>query len=177
VIQLVAPLVAAACVALLYGPENDPAEELVLTTPTSPVQILLARLALVFGYNLILACGASLGPSPFISLGALTAVIQSWLAPMTFLSACAVLLSLNLGSLNAIFITYMAWIGQFIAVKWIQSPELTGVYAPGEVAYLLQRYAAFWASSPLLFGLSAAILAVAVWSLRFQGARNTSLSS
>ena len=56
----VAPLVAAASVAMIYGPDNDPALELALASPTSPRQVLLARLCLVFGYDLALALGGSL---------------------------------------------------------------------------------------------------------------------
>jgi anti-sigma factor RsiW len=54
VLQLVAPIVAAAGVSLVYGPEVDPSLELALAAPTSPRLILLARLTLVFGYDLAL---------------------------------------------------------------------------------------------------------------------------
>jgi anti-sigma factor RsiW len=59
VIRVVAPLVAAASLSVIYGPGNDPAIELVLSCPTSPRQILLARVVLVFGYNLALALFAA----------------------------------------------------------------------------------------------------------------------
>ena len=57
-------MIAAACVSFIYGPENDLAYELALSTPTSPRTILLARLALVFGYNLGLVPIATLGLQP-----------------------------------------------------------------------------------------------------------------
>ena len=60
VIYFIAPLVAAASLAAIYGPEHDPASELTLATPTSPWKVLLARLTLVHAYNLLLALAASL---------------------------------------------------------------------------------------------------------------------
>ena len=44
----IAPLVSAGGLAFIYSKENDPAFELVLSTPISQIQILLARSALVF---------------------------------------------------------------------------------------------------------------------------------
>ncbi|HPL30514.1 MAG TPA: zf-HC2 domain-containing protein, partial [Anaerolineae bacterium] len=60
-IQALAPLVAAAGLAMIYGPENDPSLELALATPTSPRQVLLARLVVVFGYDLALGLMATAG--------------------------------------------------------------------------------------------------------------------
>lgn len=90
---LMAPVVAAFGVAFLYGMEVDPALELALAAPVSPRLILLARLALVFGFNLGMgvigsALLASLNPE-----WTLWGVVEVWLAPMAFLSALAFLLS------------------------------------------------------------------------------------
>jgi hypothetical protein len=90
---IIAPLVAALGVAFLYGVDVDPALELQLATPVSPRLILLARLTLVFGFNLAvgLACSAALALFP--TGLSLWGIILSWLAPMAFLSALAFLLS------------------------------------------------------------------------------------
>ena len=56
-----APLVAVFGVSHLHGPQHDPAFELTEATPTSPRVVLLARLLLVFGYDLGLALAASAG--------------------------------------------------------------------------------------------------------------------
>ena len=116
-VYALAPLIAAACVSLIYGPENDPAYELTLSTPTSPRQILLARLVLVFGYNLALVIVAMLALLPALpdQQPVLGTLALTWLAPMTFLSAAALALSLWIGATNAISITYVAWLAQFLA--------------------------------------------------------------
>jgi hypothetical protein len=90
---IIAPLVAALGVAFLYGVDVDPALELQLATPVSPRLILLARLTLVFGFNLAvgLACSAALALFP--TGLSLWSIVLSWLAPMAFLSALAFLLS------------------------------------------------------------------------------------
>jgi hypothetical protein len=109
---VVAPLVAACGVAFLYGLEADPALELQLATPVSPRVILLARLALLFGFNLAitLVCSVVLVLAQIqISLMPL---VVAWLAPMTFLSALAFLLSvLFFDSLASVMISLLLWIG------------------------------------------------------------------
>jgi hypothetical protein len=90
------PMVAAAGVAFLYGPEVDPALEVQLATPASPRLILLARLALLFGVDLaggVVGSAVLAGLSPELSLWPL---VVAWLAPMAFLSALAFLLSVLL---------------------------------------------------------------------------------
>jgi hypothetical protein len=90
---LIAPLVAAAGLAFIYGPGVDPALEIELATPTSPRLVLLARLVLVFGFDLVLGLVGSLALAllrPDISLWPL---VMAWLAPMTFLSALSLLIS------------------------------------------------------------------------------------
>ncbi len=108
---IVAPLVAACGVAFLYGLDADPALELQLATPVSPRVILLARLALLFGFNLLitLACSVLLAITQAgISLAPL---IAAWLAPMTFLSALAFLLSvIFFDSLASVLISLLLWI-------------------------------------------------------------------
>jgi len=90
---LAAPLIAAVGVAFIYGPSVNPALEIELATPTLPRLVLLARLALVFGYDLALGV---LGSVVFALLHAevsLWPLVMSWLAPMAFLSSLALLLT------------------------------------------------------------------------------------
>jgi len=90
---LIAPIVAAVGISFLYGPAVAPALEIELVTPTPPRLVLLARLLLVFGFDLIVALAGSLALTlfgPDISLGPL---IGAWLAPMVFLSALSLLFS------------------------------------------------------------------------------------
>ncbi len=126
---LVAPLVAACGVAFLYGLDADPALELQLATPISSRVILLARLALLFGFNLAitLACSMVLALAQ-VELS-LAPLIAAWLAPMTFLSAFAFLLSvLFFDSLASVFISLMLWVGvtlrRFVEIPNFFLPDL-----------------------------------------------------
>jgi hypothetical protein len=160
-IQVLAPLVAAACLGSIFGEENDPALELTLSTPTSPRQILLARLTLVFGYNLLLMLAISLAVLPFLPKIILSELILSWLAPMTFLSAAALALSLWIGTSKAITSAYLAWIAQLMARGLLNNPM------NGEVLFpqIFEIYRAFWQNQLLLLGLSVLLLAASLWTV------------
>ena len=114
-LEVVAPFVAAAGVALIYGTESDPALEITLATPTSPRQVLLARLALVFGYDLALSLLATVGLLAVVPVDLLSGIILNWLGPMTLLSALALLLSVSIGTGNAITAASMLWLSRWIA--------------------------------------------------------------
>lgn len=159
IIYFVAPLLAASTLTMLYGPEHDPALELSLATPTSPWKILLARLSVVSGYNLLLALAASLGLLLFVPPELLGTLVLGWFGPLTFLSALALLLSLWLGTSNAIAITYGLWLAQYLPVKalelWMASPAWASV---------LNAYQQFWHSPLLLVLLSILLIGMALWS-------------
>jgi hypothetical protein len=132
-LALVAPLVAAMGISFLYGPGVDPAVEIEEATPVTQRQILLARLTLVFGFNLLLGLLASVGIllagiaglTPPVSLPAL---IGLWLAPMTSLSALALFLTVLTGD------------------------SLAGVVASLGL-WMIQSFRAFAPTQPLLFPL------------------------
>lgn len=110
-LTIVAPLVAAFGVALLYGTDADPAVELVLATPISPRLIMLARLVLVFGFNLLLTMACSIVLSLYRPDLSLLALILDWLAPMTLLSGLAFLLSaLLFDPLASALISLFIWV-------------------------------------------------------------------
>jgi hypothetical protein len=160
VLVLLAPLVAAASLAVIYGPENDPAIELAMSCPTSLRQILLARVALVFGYNLVMALFASLVTKSLAPPGLLGPIILSWLGPMAFLSAAALLLSIWIGANNAITLTYIAWMAQFIPGLQFQGISTF----PHWLASLAQAYQQFWSSPTLLLALAFGLLGLAILS-------------
>lgn len=108
VVALLAPLVAAIGVAFIYGPENDPALEIALSTPTSPRLVLLARLTLVFGYDLLLAGGAT-AVLALLKGVTLWPLIALWLGPMLCLSALSLLLALMVGSTAAVLLALALW--------------------------------------------------------------------
>jgi hypothetical protein len=113
-IYFMAPLIAAAMLTLIYGPENDPAAELTRATPTSPALILFTRLALVSVFNLGLGLAASLAVSILMPGISFWILVLTWLGPMAFLSMLALFLSLWIGSGNAVIITYALWATQYI---------------------------------------------------------------
>jgi hypothetical protein len=155
----IAPMVAAVSLSILFGAEHDPAYELILATGTSPWKVLLARLSLVSAYNLLLVFGAAAILLIVVPPDVLGIMIFGWLAPMAFLSALALLLSLWLGTGNAIAITYVLWVAQYIPYKlvdaWMNSP-----------AWLLVTsvYQQFWQNPMLLLLLSIPLFVLALWS-------------
>jgi len=165
-IQLIAPLVAVWGISALYGPENDPVFELAAATPTSQTQILLARLAAVFSYNLVLALAVSLAAAPVFPIQGLDGLILTWLAPMTFLTSLALLLSLWMSTGNAITIPYLAWLARFILGGLISGPDGNPM-VNGIVFNWAQIYVQFWSSPLLQLSLAAILLAGALFSLRW----------
>jgi hypothetical protein len=163
IIQALAPLVAAASIAMLYGPENDPGMELMYSIPTSPRQILLARLVIVFSYNFGLALAASICLIPVLPGLFLSALILSWLAPMTFLSALAFLLSIHLGAENAIIAAYSAWILQYVS----RGAEWASLFQNDTLLTdLSSSYAHLWQQPTTLFIAAGILLVGAFWSAR-----------
>ncbi len=157
VLDAVAPLVASGAVAAVYRPSRDAAFELVLATPTSPRQILLARLVLVFGYNLALALAASLALAAALPHSVLGAIIAGWLAPMTFLSALALVLSLAIGAGNAMAVAFGLWLLRGFPAA---HPQFPGADAARAIA---AAYRHAWHESAWLMVLAAVLVAVALW--------------
>ncbi len=157
VLYFFAPILSAGMVTLVYGSEHDTATELTLSTPISPWKILLARLTLVSAYNVFLALCATLGLLLILPPQTLAQFIFGWLAPMTFLSALALLLSLWIGTGNALFIAYSIWSAQYLTLTSIG--EWFGFIAPW-----LELYRQFWRDPVLLFGFGFVLALLALWS-------------
>jgi hypothetical protein len=90
---LIAPIAAAAGIAFLYGSSVDPALEIELTTPVSPRQVLVARLTLVFGFDLVFGLVGSAILSLLRTDISFWPLVSAWLAPMAFLSSLAFLMT------------------------------------------------------------------------------------
>jgi hypothetical protein len=124
---LLSPLAAAVGMACIYGDDIDPPHEMLLTLWIGPRLVLLARMALVFGFNLLLALGFSVALWGLGITASLVALISSWLAPMLFLSALALIASVWSGhSLSAILLALIAW-GGFCAAHWFEGVRLLGI--------------------------------------------------
>lgn len=131
-----APIVAAGGVAFLYGSSVAPSMEIELTTPVSPRLILLARLMLTFGFDLVLGLAGSIMLTlahPGLSLWPL---VVTWLAPMAFLSSLAFLLTVLTADPNVGFLVSLGvWAVQSAAgtvgwagVSWL-IPDLVAAAA------------------------------------------------
>lgn len=110
-----APIVAAASVGLLFDSDFQAMLEIEETSRASARLLLLARLTLVFGFNLVLALICSVILAIFDSETLLLPLILSWLAPMTFLSGLAFFLSIT--ARNTLFagaFSLVLWLGHLI---------------------------------------------------------------
>ncbi|HEX8861718.1 MAG TPA: zf-HC2 domain-containing protein [Actinomycetes bacterium] len=152
VLSLVAPLVAVAGVAGVYGPERDPAFEALAVTATSPRVVLLARVTLVFAYDLVLAVAAS----AVVQLGAprvgLAALVAGWLGPMALLSALSLLLAMWVGPNVSMAVAASLWV---LRVLTGGIPQLTG-------GWLAAAMREVWVTSPGTVAATLALLAAAV---------------
>jgi hypothetical protein len=110
-----APIVAAIGVAFVYGPLADPSLEIELATPVSPRAILLARLALLFGFDLALGVGASIVLAVLVPSLSPWPLIDAWLAPMASLSALALFITvLTRDSLMGTLVSLVLWVLQVL---------------------------------------------------------------
>lgn len=148
------PTIAAGGMAFLYGPEANPALELELATPTSPRLTLLCRVALLLGYDLALAFGATAivaalhGQSP-------VELITTWLGPLALLSAGSLLISLICGPIIAATGAFAVWLAQFFQFDATYAVRLTS--------------APFWQTNPLTLSLAAFLLFLALFYAPKQG--------
>lgn len=154
-IILVAPVVAAVGVAFLYGEDVDPPLELQMTTPVSPRMILLARLALLYGFNLVLALACSILLALTQAQISLVPLVLSWLAPMTFLSALAFTLSVLFFDTT---ISIIISLGTWFVLVWRHISDVTltpyAAYLPDLLAVDLR---------PVLFISALVLVALALW--------------
>lgn len=141
------PLVAAGGAAFLYGAEADPAIEVALATPSSPRGILLSRAALVFGWDLLLALGATVpvAAAHHTSIWSLAAL---WLGPAALLSSGSLLLSVLGGPFVAGGSTLVGWLAQAIQI--------------GDNLQVRVALAPAWQTTPLTLSLAAILLLAAV---------------
>jgi hypothetical protein len=161
VLMELAPMVAAAGIAMLIGPQNDPAEDLVRSASVPQRQILLARLALVFGYNLFLAGTASLGLFPILPAEVWGGLILGWLGPMAFLSSLALLFSLWIGTSGAVALVYTLWLSHWALPGMDTLFGWSGRFPAAGNA--LAAYAQFWNSPVILLAVSGVLFAGVIW--------------
>jgi len=153
VLALVAPIVAAAGVAGTYRSGRDPAAEIVAATPTSGRLLLLVRIALVAGYDLVLALAASAGLAAAGAAGtaSLNALVGAWLGPMALLSSLSLLIAVRFGPDVALGVAAAVW-----AVRVLAGGVLVGDDGPAR--FIVQA----WATTGPVLAASAAVTVAAV---------------
>jgi len=157
-LAILAPLVAAVGVAMLYDSDTEPMLELEDTTPVSIRLLLLARLTLVFGFDLCLGLAGSIVLAALNTEISLWPLVMSWLAPMAFLSGLAFLLSVVfIDSMAGALLSLGLW-GLHVMMRSAQpintlilALSLPGLAAPE--------------TRPVLFGLAAMLTGLALWLL------------
>jgi len=102
-VLVVAPVVAAVSMAFAYGPDVDPAHEVMAVTPYDPGRVLLARLVAVLGCNAVIAAAVDL-LLPGDRLGA------AWLLPMTTVALLAALVAAVASALVGAVVGGVAWV-------------------------------------------------------------------
>ncbi|MFN8374722.1 MAG: hypothetical protein U0694_17805 [Anaerolineae bacterium] len=153
-LTVIAPIVAAVGIALLYDRDAERLLELEDSTRTSARQLLLARLTLVFGFDLVLGVLGSLLLVLLRSELSLLPLVLSWLAPMTFLSGLAFMLSVLLfeAAYAAVFSTFL----------WVFHLFLREIRANSGVWALLDALT-MPETRPLLLLTGAALAALGLW--------------
>ncbi len=153
-IVFLAPLGAAAGMALIYNDQVEQASEIEQSTPVPFPVILLARLFLVFAFDCALAIAGSAALA-LVSRGlTFWPLVLAWLGPMAFLSMLAFFISVaSRDSLAGIVISMTLWallsIGRLAAAEspWFaQLPDLTAAAAQPWLLALAVACAlgAFW---------------------------------
>lgn len=148
---LIAPLVAAVGVAFLYGAGSEPTLEIELATPVSPRFVLLARLSLLFGADLLLGLAGSIILSLLRVEISLWPLVLAWLAPMAFLSALALLVSLLFFEpLLGVLVSMALWSIQ--AVRQFPQQFTLPAYLPNLLAGEAQPW--LWLATAVLVALT-----------------------
>jgi anti-sigma factor RsiW len=160
-LRFIGPLIAAASLAVIGGPQNDPAIELAQSTPVSPGKIILARATLVFGYNLVLSAAAGLLLGAVLPKETFFSLVRDGLSPMAFLSALALLLSLSIGTANAVAAACAVWILRLLPVGLVQ--QIVETLDAPILGGLAAAYRSVWERPILLFILAAGLTLAAIW--------------
>ncbi|MCC7358027.1 MAG: hypothetical protein IT317_01020 [Anaerolineales bacterium] len=125
---LLAPAAAAVGCAFLFGPDNDPALELVLALPASPRLLLLARLTLLLAFDLALGLIGSAALAALRAEVVLWPLVLAWLAPMAFLATLGFLLSVLLAEpLAGILISLGLWAARVLGPVWFAGEFWAGL--------------------------------------------------
>lgn len=154
---LIAPLTGAFAISFLYGPSEEPAIEIELSTPVSQRLILLARLTLVFGFNLMIGLVGSLVLSLSGVSTPLWMLVALWLAPMTFLSALAFVGGAFSGNSGAsVLVSVLIWSTQVLRQQFMYASSLSPLLSVIPDLFAVEAL-------PLLVVLGIVLALIGVW--------------
>lgn len=152
-LALLAPLVSAVGVSLLYGVDLESIQEFLLSLPVTPRLVLLARLVLLYGVNLLAALIGSAAMALTNTHLSFLPLVGAWLAPMTFLAALAFCLTiLTLRPSLSILLCALLWVSQVVALIYGDVPGM--VWLPDWTSA---------AAQPWLWLLALGLAALGVW--------------
>lgn len=155
-LTILAPVVAAVGMALLYDSDMEQVLELADSTPVSARLLLLARLTLVFGFNLALGLAGSVVLALLRADMLLWPLVMSWLAPMAFLSALAFMLSVVTGDAVAGAVFSLTIWGMHVFVR--------AMPASGDLTWILSLPGlADPSTRPFLFAAALLLVMAALW--------------
>ncbi|NWG16795.1 MAG: hypothetical protein HXY41_09180 [Chloroflexi bacterium] len=155
-LALLAPVVAAVGMALLYDSDMEQVLELTDSTPASVRLLLLARLTLVFCFDLALGLAGSVVLTLLRADVLLWPLVMSWLAPMAFLSALAFMLSVVTGDAVAGAVFSLTIWGMHVFVR--------SMPASGGLTWILSLPGlADPATRPFLFAAALLLVMAALW--------------
>ncbi|MFD2170514.1 hypothetical protein [Tumebacillus lipolyticus] len=139
-----------------YG---TPMSKLEATFPVSPVEMMLGRLGIIVLYDMILALAASVLLSLTGQTGPLFAFIIGWLAPLCFCTALAFAAIVRFGPRIGAGLSLAVWAAQ-LALRDLLGP----FYFMSDTGY------AYWGSSRIIaFAMTAMLIFVACWTIRYGG--------
>lgn len=117
VLLLISPLMVAGSIVYLFRPETQTLRELEILTATHPVELLMARLAIVFGWNLFVVFLLIL----IIHLEGTQIVLWrlalAWLGPLLTLSGLALFVTLRWGVLPGAVLPLVLW-SSMVMLGW-----------------------------------------------------------
>ncbi len=152
ILGIFAPLVAAIGAAYVYGPQSDSGLELALATPTSPRVVLITRLILVVGYDLLLSTAGSL-LLVVVGRGTLAAIVGVWMGPLLLLSSVSLVLSLIISAVGAVTGAIVMWASRLVAAIPTHDAAFQSAQAPLK---------AMWQTSPAVILVALALVTAAV---------------
>ena len=150
---LLAPLIAASGMAFVHSREADPALELALATPTSMRLLLLCRITLMLGFDVLLTLAGSALIAATHGQSA-ASLLALWLGPALLLSSATLCLSLLAGPLVAIASAVAVWSAQLIEVGAGLSLTFVGTIT--------------WLTLPLALGVTCVFLVIALLCAPYQ---------